>query len=99
LRSHQRAAATCQDHVGREREQLGCGLAGALDVARGPANVDLHVSAGGPAQRLQLLHERRVAGLCFRIVRGECREHADAAHALGLLRARFKRPRRRRAAE
>ena len=35
----------------------------------------------------------------FRIVRGECHEHADAPHPLGLLRARRERPRRRRAAE
>ena len=40
--------------------------------------------------------ERREAGLKFRIVRGSGQEHADAPHALGLLRARGKRPRRRR---
>ena len=39
------------------------------------------------------------AGLKIRIVRGRGQEHADAPHPLGLLRARCKRPRRRRAAE
>ena len=43
--------------------------------------------------------ERRDASLKFRIVRGCGQEHADAAHPLGLLRARRERPRRRRAAE
>ena len=36
--------------------------------------------------------ERREAGLKFRIVRGCGQEHADAPHALGLLRARRERP-------
>ena len=38
--------------------------------ARGPAGVDPHVAAVGPAQLLQPLQERRDAGLIFRIVRG-----------------------------
>src|SRR5258708_6399204 len=43
--------------------------------------------------------ERRQAGLCLRIVCGEWHKHADAPHALGLLRARRQRPPDRRAAE
>ena len=61
--------------------------------------VDPHVAAVGPAQLLQPLQERRDAGLRFRIVRGAVHEHADAPHALALLRARRERPRGRRAAE
>ena len=61
----------------------------------GPAVVDPHVAAVGPAQLLQRLQERRDAGLAFRIVRGHVHEHADAPHALGLLRPRRERPRRR----
>jgi hypothetical protein len=61
--------------------------------------VDSHVAAVGPAQLLQALHECRNAGLPFHIVRGYIREHADAPHALALLRARRERPRRRCAAE
>ena len=37
--------------------------------------------------------------LALRIVRGQADQHADAPHALGLLRARRERPCRRRAAE
>ena len=53
----------------------------------------------GPAQFLQPQQERCLANLRFRIIRGKSMEHADAAHALSLLRARRQRPRRRRAAE
>jgi hypothetical protein len=45
------------------------------------------------------LQESRVAGLKFRIVRHARHEHADAPHALALLRARRERPRDRCAAE
>ena len=39
----------------------------------------------------------RDVSLTFRVVRACAREHADAPHAVGLLRARSKRPRSRRA--
>jgi len=48
---------------------------------------------------LQALHERRDAGLPFRIVRGSTHEHADAPHPLKLLRTRRQRPRNRSAAD
>jgi hypothetical protein len=38
------------------------------------------------------LQERRIAGLCFRIVGGQDHEHADPPHPLGLLSARRERP-------
>ena len=41
------------------------------------------------------MQERREARLSFRIVGGEVHEHADAPHALALLRPRRKRPRGR----
>jgi hypothetical protein len=41
---------------------------------------------------LQRLLERGDAGLRFRIVRRERHEHADAPHALELLRTRSERP-------
>ena len=89
-----------QDDVRRERDQF----------RRVSANVGRHWPS---AQRVsirtlrptvqpnccQRLQERRDAGLTFRIVRGCGQEHADAPHPLGLLRARRKRPRGRRAAE
>jgi hypothetical protein len=38
------------------------------------------------------LHERREAGLTFRIARGQRMEHADAPNPVGLLRTRRQRP-------
>src|SRR5262245_40462987 len=73
--------------------------ANALGIAGGPAIVDLHVAAVGPAQFLQPLHERSEARLTFRIVRCQAHEHADASHPLALLRARCERPLHCRAAE
>jgi hypothetical protein len=48
---------------------------------------------------LQPLLERCYAGLTFGIIRGDWHEHADASHALALLRMPCKRPRSRRTAE
>jgi len=48
---------------------------------------------------LQALRKSRQTAVSFRIICSEWREHADAAHALALLRARRQRPRGRRAAE
>src|SRR5262249_56331399 len=45
------------------------------------------------------LGERKEPGLSFRIVCREGHQHADAPHALALLRPRRERPRHRRAAE
>src|SRR5262249_59334659 len=73
--------------------------AGAVGIAQGPADVDPHVAAVGPAQLLQPLQERCVAGLPFRIVLDQVREHADAPHPVGLLCTCREWPRRSRAAE
>ena len=81
-----------QDDVGRERDQFRRVSANGVGIGRGPAGVDPHVAADGPAQQRQPLMERRDAGLKFRIVRGRGQEHADAPHALALLRARGERP-------
>jgi hypothetical protein len=42
--------------------------------------------ADGPTQLLQRLQERRIAGLVFRIARGEVRQHSDTPHAFVLPR-------------
>jgi hypothetical protein len=84
-----------QDDVGRKCNQFRRVSANALGIARSPSYVDPQVAAVGPAQLLQSLHERRKAGLSFRIVRCEWREHADAPHRFRLLRARRERPRDR----
>src|SRR5215475_3649565 len=64
-----------------------------------PAGIDLHISADGPAKRLQPLQEGSEPCLVMRIVRRCGEEHADAPHPLALLRARRERPRCSRAAE
>src|SRR5262249_53695425 len=92
-------AATSKDDVRRERDQFRRIPANALGIAGGPAIVNLHVAAVGPAQFLQPLHERSEACLPFRIAGCGRHEPADAPLPVGLLRARRERPRNRRAAE
>src|SRR5262245_3887841 len=69
-----------------------------IGIRRCPAGIDLHISADGPAKRLQPLQEGSEPCLVMRIVRRCGEEHADAPHPLALLRARHKRPRGRRTA-
>jgi hypothetical protein len=87
-----------QDDVGRERGQFRRVPANLGGIGRGPAGVDAHVAADGPAQLPQALKERSEASLKFRIVRGCGQEHTDKAHPLPLLRARGERRDRHRAA-
>src|SRR5262249_79639 len=70
-----------------------------IGIRRCPAGIDLHISADGPAKRLQPLQEGSEPCLVMRIVRRCGEEHADAPHPLALLRARSDGPRDRRAAE
>ena len=79
--------------AGRQRNQFGCVFVSVVDIACGPASVDPHVAAIGPAQLLQTLHERRDSSLRFQIVCGQRHEHADMPHGLVLLRACGERPR------
>ena len=88
-----------QDDVRRKRDQIRGMFSNAVHIASPPADVDAHVAADGPARFLQTLQECREASLSLRIFRGEIHQHADAAHALTLLRARRARPHDRRAAE
>ena len=64
------APPVATDDIRRERDQFRRVSAKRSGIAATPAVVDPHVAANGPAQFLQPLHERREAGLCFRIVRG-----------------------------
>ena len=91
-RRHGRGAMG-QNDVRRERDQFRRVSANVGGIGCGPAGVDPHVAADGPAQLRQPLQERPDPGLKFRIVRGCGQEHADAPHPLGLLRARRERPR------
>ena len=65
----------------------------------GPAIVDSQVAAIRPAKFLQPVQKCSDAGSLLRIVLSEGNEHADAPHALRLLRARRERPRHRRTAD
>src|SRR5262245_39206905 len=66
-----------------------------IGIRRCPAGIDLHISADGPAKRLQPLQEGSEPCLVMRIVRRCGEEHADAPHPLALLRPRRERPRDR----
>src|SRR4029077_166366 len=63
-------------------------------IVGGPADIDAHIVANGPAQLRQRLQERAVPGLKIDIIRGSRQQHANAAYALALLRTRRKGPSR-----
>jgi hypothetical protein len=95
LESNGRRGPACHDDVGLEAHQLLREGSHPINVRAGPSKVDPHVASVGPAQARKRLRERRDAslrnGLDFVVIH----EHADAPHALALLRARHERPRRR----
>src|SRR5262249_42494322 len=64
-------------------------------VTAAPSKVDPHIAAIGPTQARKRLNERRDLSLRHGIVFVARHEHADAPHAVALLRARRERPRRR----
>src|SRR5262249_52861960 len=68
-------------------------------LAGAPTILDADADIIGPAQLLQPLLECRDLEARFRIVRDPSHQHADAPHALALLRARRERPRCRAADE
>ena len=86
-RPHGRGAMG-QDDVRRERDQFRRVPANLGGIGRGPAGVDPHVAADGPAQLRQPLQERPDAGLKFRIVRGLRASARRCAASARLLRAR-----------
>jgi hypothetical protein len=99
-RCHGCGAGRSQEDVGCERDQF-CRVS--VNIAGiGPAGFDPQVAALAPSQLAERLCERREPGLSLGIASDEIQEHADAPHALALLRARHEGPkkrRRRRAAE
>src|SRR5262249_53393546 len=80
---------------GCDSDEFGGVFGIAVVSARAPANVDPRVAAADPAQFLQPLPEGRHESPAIRVVLGQIEQHADASHALALLRARRVRPRRR----
>src|SRR5262249_15317954 len=65
-----------------------------IGVTTTPTKVHPQVVAVGPTQVRKRSRERGEASLPLGIVFGGPHEHADAPHAVGLLRARRERPRR-----
>jgi len=94
-----RSIAIGHDHVRGAGHQFGCGSASIIGFCPGPTDVELHIAADGPAQLLQALGKCCDPGLAEGIPCSERHEHADAPHALALLRARRERPRGHRTAE
>src|SRR2546423_5369176 len=95
LNGREGKAAVGHDDIRPERDQFCDVLTDAIGVDPGRAIIDPHIAAYSPAQRLQRVLERRMAGYRFRIIACEELKHADAPHLIGLLRARTERPRRR----
>jgi hypothetical protein len=94
-----RRGPKCHDDVGLQADQLLRERSYPIDVIAGPPKVHQHVTAIGPTQDRKRLSERRNENLPLRIVFVELHEHANAPHAVGLLRVRRERPRRHRAPE
>src|SRR5262249_35675791 len=84
----------CQDDVGLQADQLLRERSYSIVVVAVPPKVHPHVAAIGPPQARKRLNERRDVRLPTRIVFVAGHEHADAPHAVALLRARRERPRR-----
>src|SRR6516225_6672125 len=84
-----------QNNVRRERNQFRRILSHGICTRATPTVVDPHVAARSPPCFLQTLCERANTSVPFRIVSSQIDEHADAPHALALLRPRRERPRRR----
>src|SRR5262249_46080705 len=63
-------------------------------VARTPAIDELDIAALYPAQRVKGLLENHDPRLSFRVIR-DSHQYTNAPHAIGRLRARRQRPRRR----
>ena len=97
-RRHVRGAES-QDDIGSKGDQFRRELPSLVGITRGPAIVDLHVSAVDPTQLLQRLQKRSRVGLRARVVRvAGALKHTDTPHPLALLRARGERRDRHRAA-
>jgi hypothetical protein len=90
------AAAAPPRRVMKSRRRVSANVGG---IGCGPAGVDPHVAAEGPAQERQPLQECPDPDLKFRIIRACGQKHANAPHPLGLLRPRRPRPCRRAAEE
>jgi hypothetical protein len=84
-----------QDDGGLQADQFLRERAHPIAVTTRPTKVNPNVAAVGPTKVRKRLSEPRDARLSLRIVFVERHEHADAPHAVGLLRPRHQWPRHR----
>jgi hypothetical protein len=76
----------CHDDVGLQADQILRQRPYPIDVTAAPSKVHSHVAPIGPTQVRKGLREHRDASPRDGIVFTASNEHADPAHALGLLR-------------
>ena len=87
------AGVDCRDdHVGLQRDQFSREQTG-LSARGRKAIVDAQITTFRPSKLLKSLTESREALFHLGIILGEANQHADAPHALRLLRPRSERPR------
>jgi hypothetical protein len=79
-----------QNDVGLQADQLLRKRSHPIDVIPAPAKVPPHVAAIGPTQARKRWRERGDAKLPHGIVFAARHKHADAPHAVALLRVRFR---------
>ena len=99
LEGNGRRGHACQDGVGLQADYLPRERSHPIDVSAGPTKVHPHVAAIGPTQAGERLRERSNASLRHGVVFVARHEHADAPHAVALLRPRREGPYRRAAEE
>ena len=83
-----RRGPVCCDDVGLQANQLVRERWYPIDVITSPPKVHPHVAAFGPTQARKRLRERKYASLGRAVVFVRPHEHADAPHAVALLRSR-----------
>src|SRR6516165_51801 len=95
LEGNSRRRRACHDDVGLKADQLLRERSYLIYVNAEPPKVHSHVTAIGPTQTRKRLRERRHARLIYGIAFVKLHEHANAPHAVALLRPRREWPRRR----
>src|SRR5262249_27460427 len=86
-------------HIGLQADQLFRKCLNSVCIGVAPTIINSNIAAILPAELLKALLKKGDARTDIGIAFGDRHQHAYAPYALGLLRARRERPRRRRAAE
>jgi hypothetical protein len=88
----ERGCTVNQDDVWFQRNQFRCEGSRPARVSRAPSIFHRNIAALGPTQPLQSLPKGDNTSLCFWIILGVGREHANAPHPVRLLRPCRERP-------